>query len=126
MNPPEKINERRRFSRILIDIIVEFEHDNQKWQSAVIDISLKGILIEKPKEWQGADSDQYVLEVQLDPETTITMHSQVAHIDKNSIGFKCTMIDISSIAHLRRIVELNLDSTTLLERELHALGNPEE
>jgi len=126
MTQPKKVNERRRFSRILIDVTVEFEHDDQKWKSELIDISLKGMLIEKPEKWQGAVGDKYVIDVQLDPDTSIGMYAQVSHIDEHAIGYECTVIDITSIAHLRRIVELNLGDTNLLERELHALGNSKE
>jgi hypothetical protein len=38
------------------------------------------------------------------------------------LGFVCRHIDLDSISHLRRLVELNLGDETLLERELAALG----
>ena len=126
MTQAEKTNDRRRFSRILLDVTVEFEHDNKHWKSEVIDISLKGMLIEKPNGWRGINGDKYVVDIQLDPETSIGMYASVAHINEHSIGFECKVIDITSIAHLRRVVELNLGNTTLLERELHALGNPDK
>ncbi len=126
MTQAEKKSERRRFSRILIDVIVKFEHNNQPWQSKLIDISLKGMLIEKPEGWQGVIGNKVIIDVLLDPETHISMNAQVSHYDNLTIGYECTVIDIASIAHLRRIVELNIGNTQLLERELHALGNPDE
>lgn len=39
-----------------------------------------------------------------------------------SLGFVCRHIDLDSISHLRRLVELNLGDEQLLERELAALG----
>jgi hypothetical protein len=38
------------------------------------------------------------------------------------LGFVCRHIDLESISHLRRLVELNLGDESLLERELAALG----
>ncbi|VAW82165.1 hypothetical protein MNBD_GAMMA12-1012 [hydrothermal vent metagenome] len=126
MTQAEKNSERRRFSRILIDVTVKFEHKQQQWQSKLIDISLKGMLIENPDGWQGSMGDKVIIDVPLDPETHISMNAQVSHFDELTIGYECTVIDIASIAHLRRIVELNIGNTRLLERELHALGNPDE
>jgi hypothetical protein len=40
-----------------------------------------------------------------------------------SLGFVCRHIDLDSISHLRRLVELNLGDEQLLERELAALGD---
>ena len=42
--------------------------------------------------------------------------------DGELIGFVCRHIDVDSISHLRRLVELNLGDEALLERELAALG----
>ena len=49
------------------------------------------------------------------------MQTAVAHIDANSVGFICEHIDLDSISHLKRLVELNLGDEDLLHRELHAL-----
>ena len=40
----------------------------------------------------------------------------------DELGLRCVDIDLDSITHLRRLVELNLGETELLERELSALG----
>ena len=40
------------------------------------------------------------------------------------VGMVCRHIDVDSISHLRRLVELNLGDEALLERELAALGEP--
>jgi len=45
----------------------------------------------------------------------------IRHIEENHIGLKCHSIDIDSITHLKRLVELNLADETLLHRELETL-----
>ena len=42
-------------------------------------------------------------------------------MDTQSIGFHCQLIDLDSITHLKRLVELNLADEGLLHRELSAL-----
>ncbi len=61
--------------------------------------------------------------IQLTEETAITMSVNWRHNNKGQVGFECVHIDIDSISHLRRLVELNLGDDTLLERELAALGD---
>ena len=46
----------------------------------------------------------------------------VAHEENKELGLKCKDIDVDSITHLRRLIELNLGDPDLLERELSALG----
>lgn len=52
----------------------------------------------------------------------IKMDITVAYIEDQQIGLDCKGIDLDSITHLRRLVELNLGDANLLKRELMALG----
>jgi hypothetical protein len=50
------------------------------------------------------------------------MSVSVSHVIGNEVGFKCEHIDLDSISALRRLVELNLGDSHLLERDLLALS----
>ncbi|MCG8429185.1 MAG: PilZ domain-containing protein [Chromatiales bacterium] len=115
--------ERRKFHRILFDAPVMINQQSEL-QSTVVDISLNGVLIQTIEEWQCKPGDAAEISIFLDAEqaTTITMRVNVAHIDNGRVGLRCKDIDMESIAHLRRLVELNLGDAELLERELEALG----
>jgi len=52
----------------------------------------------------------------------IRMEVIVKHINNNTAGFCFEYIDLDSISHLRRLVELNVGDTTILNRELSDLG----
>ena len=64
-----------------------------------------------------------MLTIRLDAagEAVIRMEGEIAHRDGTQVGMRCTGIDLDSIAHLRRLVELNLGDEELLHRELSAL-----
>jgi hypothetical protein len=51
------------------------------------------------------------------------MELTATHIVDNKVGFKCEHIDIDSITQLRRLVELNLGNSSLLERDLLSLSD---
>ena len=61
------------------------------------------------------------INVDLAPGTTISMWGTVVHIDDQQIGLRCDSIDLDSITHLRRLVELNSGDPAELEREISAL-----
>lgn len=115
----------RHFSRIAFDAQAYLRNDTLVWQSALIDVSLKGALIARPADWTGQLGEIYTLELVLgDDQLIIRMVVSIAHVHDERIGLQCVNIDIDSITHLRRLVELNLGEPESLERELAALGEP--
>ncbi len=118
------VEERRRFSRIPFDTVahINTEDGDEFLNCAVLDISLKGLLIIKPGQWQARLGQACVVDLLLQQgEVVIEMHATVAHIDEDSIGFESKEIDLDSITHLKRLMELNLGDEGLLHRELSAL-----
>jgi len=114
---------KRRFSRIAFDTEVRLVSAERNWKSNLVDISLKGMLVTLPKNWNGQVGDHYLAELILgDNETVIRMEVSVTHISNNRAGFHCELIDLDSISHLRRLVELNIGDTDILKRELSELG----
>ncbi len=115
--------DRRRFFRVLFDAPVTVVHDGQHIEAKLIDVSLKGALVRLPESVQQQFEGDTSLKIQLDAETCcIEMQGEVVHREAGQIGFQCQHIDMESITHLRRLVELNLGDPALLERELGALG----
>ena len=47
------------------------------------------------------------------------------HVDGANVGLRCDNIDLDSITHLRRLVELNVGDHNILERDLASLINDE-
>lgn len=114
--------ERRHFSRIPFDAKAALSSPAGQWHSTLIDLSLNGALLERPAGWTGAGGESCTLHIHLGGDILISMDATVAHIDEIHIGLRCAHIDLDSIAHLRRFVELNLGDSELLNRELSALG----
>jgi hypothetical protein len=50
------------------------------------------------------------------------MTVQVAHLQGQQIGVSCLSVDIDSVTHLRRLIELQLGDPRLLERDLAELS----
>ena len=51
------------------------------------------------------------------------MRDRVSHVEDNHMGIESTGIDIESITHLRRMLELNMGDSRILNRELAALDH---
>lgn len=123
MKPPS--NEKRRFHRIFYNTPARLSIDETSYNCKVVDLSLKGCLLRFDEPWQGNLEKIYLLTFNLSDEYVISMALSVSHIINDTVGFRCEHIDIDSITHLRRLVELNLGESDLLERDLLALTEPQ-
>ena len=116
---------KRRYTRVLHDSQAWIISPSQEWQSRVIDISLNGALLERPAGWLSSLGARFALRIELegtDEPLVLNMEvAVVAHIETSYIGFKCLNIDIDSISHLKRLMELNLGDAAMLQRELETL-----
>jgi hypothetical protein len=79
-------------------------------------------LLHRPDDFNAQRGDKYLLELLLgDHDVTVRMEVTVAHVHPIFAGFVCHHIDIDSMTHLRRILELNLGDPHLLEREINEM-----
>jgi len=113
--------ERRRFKRIAFDATTQLRQGTQVWPVKLLDLSLKGLLIERPDPWLGNPAAPFLVDVFLSDQIDVQMEAHLAHDDNGQLGFNCTLIELDSATHLRRLVELNLADPHELERELAAL-----
>lgn len=115
-------NNRRHFSRIAFHAPATLITARGPQQAVILDLSLKGALIRLPEDHCVSNGENCTLQVTLGtPGTLIRMQGVVAHIEGLYAGLACRNIDLDSVTHLRRVVELNLGNSDLLERELSAL-----
>ena len=68
--------------------------------------------------------DKCRLELPLDQAgDVVVMSGIVVHLEGQHIGIECQDIDLTSLTHLRRLVELNTGDAELMNRELsHLFG----
>lgn len=115
--------ERRNFSRIhFLSNAYLSTASGGRHIGQIHDLSLKGALVGMASGWRGQAGEGCKLEVPLNhSDAVVTMEGHLAHVEGHLVGVRCESIDLDSISHLRRLVELNLGDAELLNRELSAL-----
>ncbi len=124
MNTPttEPTTDRRRFQRVDFFTTAWLCDSNGRQTCQVHDLSLKGALVAVPEGNLASLVTPITLEIHLcESADIVRMEVSVMHEREGVYGLRCERIDVDSLTHLRRLVELNLGDTTLLERDLHAL-----
>lgn len=119
----DKSEEKRRFHRILYTADATLNGDRKSYPCKILDLSLQGCLLRFEEAWTDNPEQIYTLTLRLTDTVAIRMELSVSHVVANDVGFKCEHIDIDSISQLRRLIELNLGDSALLERDILALSN---
>lgn len=111
----------RAFTRIFFDAETVLTQGDNVLLVQLIDIAFKGILV-RLLPGQQVDPEQPLdASIHLGGDIQICMNLSVANQREDMLGLRCNNIDLDSLTHLRRLVELNLGDISLLERELSAL-----
>ncbi|QXH46248.1 PilZ domain-containing protein [Pseudomonas xanthosomatis] len=115
-------DERRRFQRIAFDAPTELRQGERRWPVTLLDLSLKGLLIKGPEPWEADLSQDFEAIIHLnDKVTKVKMQVELRHEEATRLGFICLYIDVDSMSHLHRLVELNVGDSTEMMRELREL-----
>lgn len=118
------MSEKRRFSRVPFDAETHLIVGGRKIPCRLLDISVKGALVELPAKTLISLGTPAKLQLNLNnDDAVIRMDVAVAHMTNNKAGFYCQQIDSDSMTHLRRLIELNLGDPELFNRELRQLGD---
>ena len=113
---------RRKFSRISFRAEASLFLPDGEYVVDVLDLSLKGALIHPNANVFIKVGTNCTLKIQLDQTgSSIRMEATVVHHMANYYGLSCRDIDLDSVTHLRRLVELNLGDEALAEREFSHL-----
>lgn len=115
----------RRFTRLPFDGTARLFSSTQMWETAVLDLSLRGVLVQRPDAWDGKLKANFRLELRLAGTAIISMAVTLANLGDDNLGFKIEHLDWNSFGHLKRLIELNLGDSESLFLELSALGGGE-
>ncbi|CAN7308131.1 pilus assembly protein PilZ [Acidovorax sp. Leaf76] len=115
-------HERRHFVRVGFDAPALLTTATDAFSVHVLDLSLKGALLVAPAQAELEAGMLCQLTIPLaETGNHIAMSTEIAHVEGQHAGLLCRGIDLDSVTHLRRLIELQLGDPALLERDLGEL-----
>ena len=111
----------RRFTRIHFDAECEVHYPGGAVVMQLEDISLRGVLLTCTQPLNIQVGDTVEINSYLANDVLIRMNAELRNIEAPHYGFFAREMDLESISHLRRLLELNLGEEALLERELEQM-----
>lgn len=113
--------ERRRYTRVEFNNQASLVQGDRRCTADVVDISLNGLLLKTPAQYQINVEEPLEVQIPLSEDACITMKVSLAHSSNDVLGFRCDSVDVDSVAHLRRLLELNIGQSDAAERLLAEL-----
>ncbi len=113
----------RRFTRIPFHVPSSLEVNGARLPCSLVNVSLKGALVELSSGLAPIQGSTCAVTIDLDPAggARIRMEGEVVHQRGNQIGVRCDELDLESVQHLRRILEVNVGDESVVLRELGEL-----
>ncbi|WP_159655807.1 PilZ domain-containing protein [Vibrio atypicus] len=116
--------ERRRFSRIVYRTQTVLRQGINTVNATISDLSLHGLLIDCDQSALLTQDEQVNVEFSLSgSDVTIQLVGNIVGINNNMIRLSIDHIDIESIGHLKRLIELNVGDDELLHRDIEHLSD---
>ena len=114
--------ERRSYNRIPFNAEILMQCGDVEWSCNLLDISLKGMLVEPPDNLDIDITKPCGMALFLGEGVSIHARVNIIRSDNGNWGLKWLQIDVNSLQHLRRLIELNTSNPAMLMRELSELG----
>lgn len=117
-----QLSERRSYNRIPFTAEILMQCGDEEWSCNLLDIYLKGMLVEPPENLDIDMSNPCGMALFLGEDISIHARVRIKHSSGGFWGLQWLQIDITSLQHLRRLIELNTNNPSMLTRELSELG----
>ena len=120
------MTELRNYHRIPFHTTATILMDQRQFSCELIDLALRGTLLQTDEEVSLSIGERAQVKIALaNSELKLTFGVELIHRAQNQYGFLFIDADDESLAHLRRLLELNLGDDEQVEREfIHWLQHP--
>jgi len=119
--------EQRHHRRLTFSSACTVTHGADVRTAELVDISLNGALVKVADQpgWVVGTPVKFELRLDERGEATIAMTMEIVSARDATFGLRRKSISLDSIAHLRRVLELNFGSIELIDREISELVDAE-
>lgn len=115
--------DRRKFTRVALDVPVDVHQGGSVWHQHLIDISLSGVATDQPDIWDAQYNEPFTLIIHLEDTENIELHAYLQHVESGRLGFAVQHVDKTNIDPLRMLLETRIGNYELLAEELSRLDD---
>ena len=109
----------RKFRRIPFEAEIQLAVDDRAWSCRLLDIALKGALLECPQALPLSLGTRGNLSLPLaGSEVTLDFNAELVHREGSKLGFRFLQENLETFTHLRTLLELNSGDPDGIRSEL--------
>ena len=114
--------DRRRFSRVNFVTEASLEVEGDRYPVQILNLSLKGCLLEMPSSSTWEIGSSALLRFQLvGSPVELCFHGSLIHRNGQHLGYRFERVELESMTHLRTLLEYNLGDPAQVEREVYLM-----
>jgi len=113
------MDDKRYFSRINFKAKSQIEIDNKVYSGELLDLSLRGALLNFKEQVSVKMNDKCTLTIHLhSSDIKLIFDAVLVHIHQTNLGFKFISEDVGTMTHLRNLLSLNIGDYDKITDEL--------
>ena len=119
-NSSKNARERRRYTRIRMDLPVDVHQGGSIWKQQLIDLSVAGATTDQPDVWDAQYNEPFTLVIHA-PEGPLELHAYLQNVEGGRLEFTVQHVDSETIEPLRALLGTHMDDPLSLDEEIDSL-----
>jgi hypothetical protein len=116
------MEEQRRFTRVSLQAPTEMHQGAASWSVQMIDISLNGIAVTQPEDWDADYSQLFSFNITLPDSGELEIFAHLIHVESGTLGFQLENLQPEQRAPLAQLLASKMEQT-LLNNEIDLLDS---
>lgn len=109
--------ERRRFTRVPIEMTCEIRQGACVWHRTLVNLSLTGLAIDEPPNFDAQYNEPFTIVLEAEG-GDVELHAYLQHAGRSQLGFAVEHLDPSTLERVRGLMEVKMDDPSILDKEM--------
>ena len=112
----EHESDRRRYTRVPIELPVEIRQGASIWHRTLVNLSLTGLAIDEPPNFDAQYNEPFTIMLETE-RGDLELHAYLQHAGRSQLGFAVEHLDAATLEAVRGLMAPKLDDPAVLDEE---------
>ncbi len=112
--------DRRRYTRVAIELPVEIRQGASVWNRSLVNLSLTGLAVDEPPNFDAQYNEPFTIVLETD-QGDLELHAYLQHAGRSQLGFAVEHLDAATLESVRGLMEPSIDDPAILDEEVLTL-----
>ncbi|MDG0979136.1 MAG: PilZ domain-containing protein [Halieaceae bacterium] len=112
----EHESDRRRYTRVPIELPVEIRQGASVWHRSLVNLSLAGLAIDEPPNFDAQYNEPFTIVLETE-KGNLELHAYLQHAGRSQLGFALEHLDAATLGAMRGLMEPRIDDPSILDQE---------